>query len=73
MNIREIRHTAIQLLTTAITFHYRNDDETSSKHGDDDEEVRSTKDEDRPSSSGLLHKNQLKATANLTNLFIFRS
>lgn len=60
MNIREIRHTVIQLLTTPITFHYRNDDETSSKHGDDDEEVRSTKDEDRPSSSGLLQKKSLK-------------
>jgi chromodomain-helicase-DNA-binding protein 7 len=34
------------------TFTCRNDDETNSKHGDDDEEVRSTKDEDRPSSSG---------------------
>lgn len=38
-------------------YHYRNDDETNSKHGDadeNDEEVRSTKDgEDRPSSSGL--------------------
>lgn len=40
-----------------MNFYYRNDDETSSKHGDvdeNDEEVRSTKDEDRPSSSGLL-------------------
>lgn len=46
-----------------MNFYYRNDDETSSKHGDvdeNDEEVRSTKDgEDRPSSSGLLFKFQI--------------
>jgi hypothetical protein len=36
-------------------FNYRVDDETNSKHGDEDEEIRSTKDgEDRPSSSGLF-------------------
>lgn len=43
-----------------MNFYYRIDDETSSKHGDvdeNDEEVRSTKDgEDRPSSSGLSLK-----------------
>lgn len=47
-------------LTIGRTFHYRNDDETNSKLGDNDEndeEVRSTKDgEDRPSSSGKLSK-----------------
>lgn len=41
-------------LIRSLTFLYRNDDETNSKHGDDDEDIRSTKDEDRPSSSGLL-------------------
>lgn len=35
---------------------YRHDDETNSKMGDEDEEIRSTKDEDRPSSSGNFLK-----------------
>ena len=58
-----------QKLIPLGTFHCRNDDETNSKHGDDDEEVRSTKDgEDRPSSSGNEEKH-LKLFQASTRIF----